>query len=434
MLQQAEDNDWTQLVTVIRDLMSGNRGASLLEGLDDMESAIPAKDYKQGESAVDYNAQRDEAIKLASTDLRGAIERFEELRDTNPDNATAWEDLGTMRMNLELHTLGYSVEQTLGMFQKALDLKQGSERIQKNYELCKKHQVARDFYGKLEHNVLPIPQFPGNQSSDYLQVMIGNAFFIKDAIPADKLDFLTLDYLREHHGGQTVEYIAPEKEFQFNNAARCTTKSMTEALGLLERNERTYVIWNMKYRERKEFINKIGLLEKIPVDETWLDEIIPTDELRNELLLKTHWYQMLIGSKDAGMFNHRDGFENSGWHLHIRGSKRWHVCHPDNSMYIRKYTKNGAGETNFFSPNYESHPEIRKVVAYMGELSTGDILYYPGRFWHQTHNVQDMNITFTCSGVDKSNVTSVIGCMKSCCTEKLPYDFSRELCLLERSI
>ena len=40
VLQQAEDNDWTQLVTVIRDLISGNRGASILEGLDDEDRII----------------------------------------------------------------------------------------------------------------------------------------------------------------------------------------------------------------------------------------------------------------------------------------------------------------------------------------------------------------------------------------------------------
>jgi len=377
---------------------------------------------------VDYSAQRDVATNLAASDLRGAVKRLAALCDANPDNATAWDDLGTMCLNLELRTLGHSTDQTLVIFHRALEIEPDDKRIQNNYDLCRKHQVAKTFYGKLEHNILPIPQFPRNQSSEYFQAMTGNAFSIKKAIPVEKLDFLTLEYLREHHGGQIVEYMAPEKEYQFNNTGRCIDKPMIEALDLLESNERTYVVWNMKYRERKKFMDKIGLLERIPVDETWIDEIIPSDELRDELLTKTHWYQMLIGSKDAGMFNHRDGFENSGWHLHIRGSKRWHVCHPDNSMYIKKYTKDGAGETNFFSPNYESHPEIRKVTAYMGELSVGDILYYPGRFWHQTHNVQEVNITFTCSGVNRGNVSNVIGCMKSCCTKKLPYDFSSELC------
>ena len=40
VLQQAEDNDWAQLVIAIRDLMSGNRDAGILEGLDDEDRVI----------------------------------------------------------------------------------------------------------------------------------------------------------------------------------------------------------------------------------------------------------------------------------------------------------------------------------------------------------------------------------------------------------
>jgi hypothetical protein len=138
---------------------------------------------------------------------------------------------------------------------------------------------------------------------------------------------------------------------------------------------------------------------------------------------------MVIGSKHAGMFNHYDVFRNNGWHLHVRGKKRWHVCHPDNSANIRKYTRDGAGEVNCFSPNYESHPDFRKVVAYMGEMTPGDILYYPGCFWHQTHNAEDLNITITCSSVDKSNARDVILAMKSCCSRGVPYTFSKGLCV-----
>ena len=40
VLQQAEENDWTQLVTVIRDIMSGNREESILLGLDGEDRVI----------------------------------------------------------------------------------------------------------------------------------------------------------------------------------------------------------------------------------------------------------------------------------------------------------------------------------------------------------------------------------------------------------
>jgi hypothetical protein len=40
VLQQAEENDWKQLVAVIRDIMSGNREESVLLGLDDEDRVI----------------------------------------------------------------------------------------------------------------------------------------------------------------------------------------------------------------------------------------------------------------------------------------------------------------------------------------------------------------------------------------------------------
>ena len=47
VLQQAEQNDWTQLVAVIRNVMSGNREESVLLGLDD-EDRIIAEAILQG--------------------------------------------------------------------------------------------------------------------------------------------------------------------------------------------------------------------------------------------------------------------------------------------------------------------------------------------------------------------------------------------------
>ena len=40
LLQQAEANEWTRLVTAVRDIMSGNRDESLLLGLDDEDRVI----------------------------------------------------------------------------------------------------------------------------------------------------------------------------------------------------------------------------------------------------------------------------------------------------------------------------------------------------------------------------------------------------------
>ena len=40
VLRQAQENDWTQLVTAIRDIMAGRRDESVLLGLDDEDRVI----------------------------------------------------------------------------------------------------------------------------------------------------------------------------------------------------------------------------------------------------------------------------------------------------------------------------------------------------------------------------------------------------------
>lgn len=377
---------------------------------------------------MSYESLRRDAISLTSSDITSALYKFKELRDLYPDIAIAWEDVGNAQMQFELISRGHALNDSLKNFKKALELDDTNEHIKQSYELCRQHQVTKRFDGKLEHCTLPFPIFPKNQSSEYMETMIDSAFVIKHAIPAETLDFITTDYLYQHYGQIPVEYIAPDKDFQINKTALPHRMLMQDSLELLIKNEQTYIMWNMKYNEHKELMRKICFLDKIPIDEYWIDHIIPTNELRDELLLKTHWYQMVIGSKDSGMFNHFDGFQNSGWHLHIRGNKRWHICHPDNSLNIKKYTFDGVGEVNCFYPNYESHPDFRKIIAYLGEFTTGDILYYPGRFWHQTHNTQEVNITLTNSGINKDNVKNVVLAMKSCCSTGKPYAFSKDLC------
>ncbi len=383
---------------------------------------------------MSYESLRNEAMNLVSSDLISALKKFKELRDMHPDIAIAWEDVGNAQMQLELNSRGHTLKDSLVYFEKAATLDSANEHINQSYATCRKHQVTKRFDGNIEHCTLPFPIFPNNQSAEYMETMVDNAFVIKNAIPAKMLEFISINYLNQHHSHIEAEYIAPDKEFQINKTAVPRRMLMHEALRLLEQNDQTYVMWNMRFNEHKELMRKTGLLDKIPVDEYWIDNIIPTDELRDELLLKTHWYQMVIGSRDSGMFNHFDGFQNSGWHLHIKGSKRWHICHPDNTINIKKYTSDGVGEVNCYYPNYESHPDFRKVIAYLGEFTTGDILYYPGRFWHQTHNVQDVNITLTNSAVNKGNVKNIVLAMKSCCSIGKPYVFSKDLCKALESV
>ena len=376
---------------------------------------------------MSYDSERSHILNLSRSSPDEALKKLEKLKKSYSDIANLWADTGKIKMELEINTRGHSTISTLALFEKALSLENNNEDIKNSYQLCKKHQINKDFDGPIEHIVLPLPTLPKEHNESHRASMLSGTFTIKGAIAEEKLDYITINYLKGNHGSVSVGYIPPEKEFQFNKTALPIELSMREALEYLEKEDKSYVLWNMTHNEHKHFMENFGFLEKIDVDEHWLNNILSSEKIRDEFLRTTHWYQMVIGSKNAGMFNHIDGFMNAGWHLHIRGKKRWHICHPDNTSNIKKYTFDGVGEVNCYAPNYESHPDFRKVIAYMDELSSGDILYYPGKFWHQTHNVEDLNITFTCSGTNKSNIKDIVYAMKSCCYQGKPYKFSKEL-------
>ena len=40
----------------------------------------------------------------------------------------------------------------------------------------------------------------------------------------------------------------------------------------------------------------------------------------------THWRMLIIGSRDGGMFNHKDILRTSSFQVQLAGRKRWHLC------------------------------------------------------------------------------------------------------------
>jgi len=72
-----------------------------------------------------------------------------------------------------------------------------------------------------------------------------------------------------------------------------------------ECNIGTYIQWNINNTDwAKLRADRMSLPYMFTRDEEWLDQCLPTAELRQEYTKKVHWRMMLIGNKGAGMFNH----------------------------------------------------------------------------------------------------------------------------------
>jgi len=91
ILQQAETNDWKQLVTVIRSIMSGSRDESLLLGLDD-EDRIIAESILHG--LQDPNTLPDLEADIDSTMAAPGIAGL--VHASRNGNAQALQIIGTM--------------------------------------------------------------------------------------------------------------------------------------------------------------------------------------------------------------------------------------------------------------------------------------------------------------------------------------------------
>ena len=125
-------------------------------------------------------------------------------------------------------------------------------------------------------------------------------------------------------------------------------------------------------------------------DNDWLTSCFHSLESAYRFMSSTHWRMLTIGTKGAGMFNHKDTLRTSSWHGQITGRKRWHICSSEYDNEIER-----AGLVDFFNPDYQSYPAYKKVKCMDSILESGDVLYYPKDYWHQTENLDQINVGVT---------------------------------------
>ena len=129
--------------------------------------------------------------------------------------------------------------------------------------------------------------------------------------------------------------------------------------------------------------------------------------LVNDFGLGSHWWMLLIGEEDAGMFIHTDTLRTSSWQYQIQGTKEWRLCSPNdfnNTLNLPSIHSGKAGFVDAFEEyetdasrkkgngNSEEMPQIEKqlndfdhVTCYGANILPRELLYYPRDFWHQTN-------------------------------------------------
>ena len=142
-----------------------------------------------------------------------------------------------------------------------------------------------------------------------------------------------------------------------------------------------YMMWNINMSMWDELVQTwLDGLDFLPdifhSDMKWLKKCLPTIESRVDFFKATHWRMLVIGSPGAGMFGHKDIIGMGGYQIQIRGRKRWHVC-PDGAndefMYV-----------DGFNPDYGEKPRFKNATCHDFISKPGDVVYWPGNWWHQT--------------------------------------------------
>jgi ribosomal protein L16 Arg81 hydroxylase len=124
------------------------------------------------------------------------------------------------------------------------------------------------------------------------------------------------------------------------------------------------------------------------------------------------------------MFNHQDVLRTSSYQAQVAGAKRWHVCAPDQSRYIGP-----AGGVDAFDPDYTAYPLFRKAQCYDDVVETGEMIFYPADYWHQTENIRTPTISVTSTVMDQNNYELIIAeLVAECRTQKFKWGFSPQLC------
>jgi tetratricopeptide (TPR) repeat protein len=143
---------------------------------------------------------------------------------------------------------------------------------------------------------------------------------------------------------------------------------------------------------------------------------------------KTHWYMLLIGEEGSGMFPHQDTLAVGSWQAQVAGSKLWRLCSPESTaMKPKEHSDRNEDE--------EAEDDTLRAVdsCYETTLSTGDLIYYPPYYWHETRNMETPSVSLSGTVVVDAYRRELLDMLKGECEDDTKgFDFDSAVCALLR--
>eukprot|EP00927_Polykrikos_kofoidii_P003764 TRINITY_DN11518_c0_g1_i2.p1 TRINITY_DN11518_c0_g1~~TRINITY_DN11518_c0_g1_i2.p1 ORF type:complete len:416 (+),score=71.86 TRINITY_DN11518_c0_g1_i2:35-1249(+) len=128
-------------------------------------------------------------------------------------------------------------------------------------------------------------------------------------------------------------------------------------------------------------------------DEEWISDCMqkdgkPDSEAIDNFFTTNQWKFLLIGEKGTSMFFHKDGTASSSWQAQLRGRKRWTLCPNSESHLLDNHL-------DTFSEKGQRDPKFSKAFCGQTVVEQGELLYYPGYWWHHTLQLDTPSIAYT---------------------------------------
>mmetsp|Transcript_59943 Transcript_59943/g.111117 ORF Transcript_59943/g.111117 Transcript_59943/m.111117 type:complete len:367 (+) Transcript_59943:53-1153(+) len=100
------------------------------------------------------------------------------------------------------------------------------------------------------------------------------------------------------------------------------------------------------------------------------------------------WKFLLIGEEGTSMFFHADGTASSSWQAQLVGRKKWTLCPHSEREYL-------STTVDTFSDEGQRDPKFAKALCGQVVVNPGELLYYPGYWWHHTLQLETPSIAYT---------------------------------------
>ncbi|CAE8606549.1 unnamed protein product, partial [Polarella glacialis] len=129
-------------------------------------------------------------------------------------------------------------------------------------------------------------------------------------------------------------------------------------------------------------------------DDEWIKQCMVKEDGKadkqaiDNFFVTQQWKFLLIGEKGTSMFFHKDGTAASSWQVQLVGRKRWTLC-PNTETPLLDVN------LDTYDPDYKRFPKFARALCGQVTVSPGELLYYPGYWWHHTLQLDTPAVSYT---------------------------------------